>query len=241
MGETIQHLVLVRHGEDEGDVRRAAWKRGELIVPSKKRDLEEITAEGVEQSRQAGLWIQKHVIAVYGLAAFDGCYVSSALRSEQSAVALDLPVAVWQEDHNLDERNRGRIRGLRSEQHRELYPQSFEQMNHDPLHWLPPGGESIMHDVTTRVRQFMENTEGAQTVLAETHRDWIWAAGIILGYTVNSDDIHNGQVIHLTSIDPETGQQATELSWIRSIDPIVVSGPGEWQTMPNRLGAGIAA
>jgi len=241
MGETIQHLVLVRHGEDEGDVRRAAWKRGELISTTKVRELEEVTARGVEQSHRAGLWIQEYIIAAYGLVAFDGCYVSSALRSEQSATALDLAVAVWQEDHSLDERNRGRIRGLRPEQHRGLYPQSFEQMKNDPLHWLPPGGESLVPDVTNRVRQFMENIEGARTVLAETHRDWIWAAGIVLGFTVNTDDIHNGQIIHLTSIDPETGQQASELLWMRSVDPTEVNGSGEWQAMQHAIGVDVAA
>lgn len=241
MGETIKHLVLVRHGEDEGDVRRAAWKRGELVLAAKKRELEEITARGVEQSHKAGIWIQKHVIGAYGLMGFDGCYVSSALRSEQSAVALDLAVAVWQEDHSLDERNRGLVRGLRPEQHREVYPQSFEQMKSDPLHWLPPGGESIMPDVTSRVRQFMENIDGAQTILAETHRDWIWAAGIILGYTIDSDDIHNGQVVHLTSIDPDTGLQASGLSWIRSVDPTTVSGPGEWFALSQNFDVGTVA
>ncbi len=241
MGEAMQHLVLVRHGEDEGDLRRAAWKRGEPVTATKIRKLEEITAGGVEQSHRAGLWIQEHILAAYGLAAFDGCYVSSALRSEQSAVALDLAVAVWQEDHNLDERNRGTIRGLRPEQHETLYPSSFEQMKNNPLHWLPPGGESLVPDVTRRVCQFMENIEGTRTVLAETHRDWIWAAGIVLGFTVDTDHIHNGQIIHFTSIDPSTGQQAPELLWVRSIDPMATDGPGEWRTVQHTIELDAAA
>jgi broad specificity phosphatase PhoE len=241
MGEAIEHLVLIRHGEDEGDVRRAAWRRGELIAATKVREREEITPTGEEQSRRAGLWIQEYVVKAYDLTSFDGCYVSSALRSEQSAAALGLTSAVWQEDHDLDERNRGRIRGLRPEQHRKLYPRSFEQMNESPQQWLPPGGESLVPDVTARVRRFMQNIEGARAVVVETHRDWIWAAGIVLGFAVNTDDIHNGQVIHLTSLNPDTGEQASDLRWIRSIDPAAVTGAGEWQAIPHTLDTDAAA
>lgn len=241
MGETLQHLVLVRHGEDEGDVRRAAWKRGELVAATKRRELEEITSRGIEQNRQAGLWIRKHIIGAYGLIGFDGSYVSSALRSEQSAIALDLAdVAIWQEDYNLDERNRGQIRGLRPEQHRQLYPQSFEQMKRDPLHWWPPGGESIVSGVTARVRRFLENIEGTETALAVTHRDWMWAAQLILERlteaelaVVDTDAIHNAQVVEYSSINPVTGQQAPALMWKRSVDPLVTDGPGEWQLLPR--------
>src|SRR6185437_9435477 len=103
MSDTLRHLVLVRHGESEGDVRRAAWRRGEMVSATKLPEMEEVTARGTDQSHRAGVWIQKHIIDAYGLVAFDGCYVSSALRSEQSAAALDLPIAVWQEDSCLDE------------------------------------------------------------------------------------------------------------------------------------------
>lgn len=44
MGETLKHLVLVRHGEGEGDMRRAAWKRGEEVISTKHPDDEELTA-----------------------------------------------------------------------------------------------------------------------------------------------------------------------------------------------------
>lgn len=240
MGETLQHLILVRHGESEGDVRRAAWKRGEKVAPNKVPEQEEITAKGADQSRYAGLWIQKHIIEAYGLAALDGCYVSSALRSEQSAVALDLPITVWQEDDCLDERNRGRIRGLRPIQHQQVYPESFDQMRVDPLHWIPPDGESLIPDVVARVDQFMNNIEGSRAVLAVTHRDWIWAAQLVLEnlteeelLAVNTDEIHNAHVVEYTSINPATGEQAPVLLWKRSVDPVMSPDSGEWQILPR--------
>ncbi|HEU5004789.1 MAG TPA: phosphoglycerate mutase family protein [Candidatus Saccharimonadales bacterium] len=240
MGEILQHLVLVRHGESEGDVRRSAWRRGNMVPATKKPEQEEITARGAEQSHQAGLWIQKHIVQACGLGAFDGCYVSSALRSEQSAVALDLSIAMWQGDNCLDERNRGKIRGWLSMQHEQAYPDSFRQMKVDPLHWVPPGGESLVPDVVSRVKQFIDNIEGAEAVLAVTHRDWMWAAQLVLEnlseddlLAVNTDEIHNAQVVEYTSINPATGEQAPVLLWKRSVDPTATSDSGAWQILPR--------
>lgn len=174
------------------------------------------------------------------MTAFDGCYVSAALRSEQSAVALDLPVTIWQEDNCLDERNRGHIRGLRPTQHQRVYPGSFEQMRNDPLHWIPPGGESLIPDVVARVARFLDRIEGAQVVLAITHRDWMWAAQLILEnlteeelLAVNTDGIHNAQVVEYSSTNPVTGEQAPILLWKRSVDPVVSLDSGEWQILPR--------
>lgn len=240
MSETLQHLILVRHGESEGDVRRAAFKRGEPFQTTKTPEQEEITARGIEQCRRAGLWIQEHIIEAYGLPGFDGCYVSSALRSEQSAVALDLQVAIWQEDNCLDERDRGLIRGLRKSQHQQLYPESYEQMQRNPLHWIPPGGKSIIPDVSGKVDQFLENIEETRTVLAVTHRDWMWAAQLAIEHlteaemlAVDTDNIHNGQVVEYASVDPFTGRQAPTLLWKRSTDPNTTTGPGEWHILPR--------
>lgn len=54
---TPRHLVLVRHGESEGDVRR------KQKLPALKHPIhEEQTKVGHEQSRAAGSWITKHIL-----------------------------------------------------------------------------------------------------------------------------------------------------------------------------------
>lgn len=89
--------------------------------------------------------------------------------------------------------------------------------------------------VADRARKFLENIEGADTVLAVTHRDWMWAAQLMLERlaevelaAVNTDEIHNAQIVEYTSINPVTGQQAPALLWKRSIDPMAADGPGTW-------------
>jgi broad specificity phosphatase PhoE len=239
MSETLQHLILVRHGESEGDVRRAAWKSGSVIPAAKNPEHEELTVRGEEQSRRAGTWIAKNIIDVYGIEFFDGCFVSSALRSEQSAIAMDLPIAVWQDDKNLDERNRGKVRGLRAEEHKHLFPESYMEMNSSPLHWTPPEGESIIQ-VAAKARKFLDDIEGNRTVLAVTHRDWMWAAMQPLEglsqeelLLVDTNQIHNAQVVHYTSIDPDSGEQAPALLWKRSVDPMRPDEAVSWKYIGN--------
>jgi broad specificity phosphatase PhoE len=240
MSEKLQHLVLVRHGESWGDKRRQAWMDGEDYITDKMPEEEELTPYGEEQCRIAGLWVVKNVIKKYGLPGFDMCLVSSALRSEQSAMAMELDNAVWQEDHCLDERDRGHIRGLRPEQHKRAYPESYKQMKADPLHWAPPGGKAIVPDVVEQARQFLINIEGARSVIAVTHSDWMWGAMVPLEglddnelAAVNTDDIHSTQIFNYSSVNPANGEQALDLTWKLSVDPMRPEASAGWQILPR--------
>lgn len=238
MSESLQHLVLVRHGESEGDVRRAAWKSGQEAQASKLPEDEELTSRGAEQSRKAGLWIIKNILQKHNPSAFDGYFVSTALRSLQSAVAMDLEGAVWQADSRLDERNRGRIRGLHSKTHEQLFPDSFQQMKSDPLHWVPPGpgGEAILPHLVGKFHSFYDDIQDMESAIVVGHRDEMWAAMQPLEclsddelLAVNTNDIHNAQIIQYTSLDPATGEQAPRLLWKRSVNPISPTVQTPWQ------------
>jgi len=234
--ENLQHLVLVRHGEGEGDVRRAAWKKGDNQAGRKSPALEEITDEGVGQCRITGRWVVDNLLNYHGLGNFDGYFVSPALRGRQSAAALGLPSAAWQIDPNLDERNRGIISGLHPKEHQQLYPQSFDEMRNDPLHWRPLGGEALIPDVASTTQRFIAGIKKLRAVIALTHRDRIWVAQLLLEnltetqlLATNSDSIHNGEAIFYTSVDPSTGESAGKLSWKRSFNPSTPNDSQTWQ------------
>lgn len=240
MSETLQHLVLVRHFESEGDARRGAWRRGEPFKTDKLPEEEGLTPHGYIEGPYSGEFVREEVIGKLALHHFDYYFVSSVLRAEQSAGVMDLPDALWQEDPRLNERNRGLVRGLRKEQHKQRYPESYEQMVSDPLHWTPPGGNSIL-DVAELQTDFLEDIKYiARSAIVVGHRDSMWASMMPLEglneaelAAVNTDDIHNGQIWHYTSIHPETGWQAPQLMWKRSIDPIHPETDTGWQTLPN--------
>lgn len=229
------HLILVRHGESEGDLRRAAWKHGDTQQERiKLPEEEELTTKGLEQSRQAGAWIVEHVLAQYGLEEFDGYFVSSSLRSEQSAIALDLPGALWIENTCLDERDRGRIRGLHPNQHKTLFPDSYGQMKRNPVEWVPPDGESIL-DVAKRANHFLQLVKNLGSVLAVTHRDWIWAAQSTIEQLsaselaeVDTDSIHNAHVTHYTTVKPKSPNSRSQNIWKRTASPPFKDGRANW-------------
>lgn len=224
---TPRHLVIVRHGESEGDVRRAFRREGKAYESQKHPADERQTELGNEQSIAAGKWIASYVLENYGIRSFDTYVTSPMVRTKQSAVSLGLSQE-WKEDPLLTERDRGKVQGLTRSEHRSLYPESYEQMNMYPFHWVPPDGESILK-VAGRAARFIEQFKTRRNILVETHRDWMWAAHIPLdgmsideALAVDTDEIHNGQILHYTNVDPQDRRvYGDSFRWKRSVCPWV--------------------
>lgn len=215
-----RHLVLVRHGESEGDIRR---KEGLHAIRHPKD--EEQTETGHDHSQRAGLWIAKYILGVYGFKKFDKYLTSPLVRTRQSAQSLGL-ADNWTEEVRLTERNRGDIQGFTMQQHKDKYPDSYKTMHKYPFHWVPPGGESILA-VSHRFGTLVDELTSLGNVLMMTHRDVIWAAHIPLDGLglddvehLDTNAIENGQVIHYTNINPNSGSvEGTELAWKHAVQP----------------------
>jgi broad specificity phosphatase PhoE len=215
-----RHLILVRHGESEGDVRRKLGTHA-LIHPNDEKQ----TEAGHRQSQLSGRWIAKYIMQVYGFEKFDSCLTSPLIRTKQSAESLGLG-SDWTEEPRLTERNRGDIQGLTKQQHKEKFPDSYQAMLDHPFYWVPPGGESILA-VSHRFGELVNDLTNTNNVLIMTHRDVLWAANVPLDKLaldkiedVDTDSMHNGQVIHYTNINPISGAvEGTYLAWKRSINP----------------------
>lgn len=220
--ETLRprHLVLVRHGESEGDVRR---KMGAKAFKHPKDEHQ--TQTGNEQSRAAGLWIAKYIMQTYGFEDFDTYLTSPLVRTKQSAESLSLSDN-WIEEPRLTERDRGDIQGITKQQHKEKYPDSYQKMLDHPFHWVPPGGESILA-VSYRFGELIGDLEDVDTVLMMTHRDVMWAAHVPLDRLaldavehLDTNSIHNGQVFHYTNINPHSGAiEGPDVAWKRCVNP----------------------
>lgn len=218
-----RHVVFVRHGESEGDVRR---KNGMQATRHPKD--EEQTKLGHEQSVAAGQWIVKYVLEHYGIT-FDTYLTSPLIRTQQSAQSLGISDK-WQAEPRLAERNRGDIQGLTKQQHQQRYPDSYLQMLEHPFHWVPPGGESILR-VSDRLGELVNEFDKTSNYLLMTHRDIMWAAhvpidGVGLGEIVQVDTnvIGNGHIFHYTNVNPYNGSVVSdELLWKQSVDPLNTS------------------
>lgn len=252
-----KHLVLVRHGESEGNFVRSAYKQGDnsyITASFRSRPGHEwrLTAKGAEQAQAAGRWIQQHIVGTYGLSGFNRYLFSPHRRTRETAAYLGLPNAQWRLNRLLREREWGELQGLVEPEHKKQYPINYAWMQADPMHWAPPGGESISQVADNRVRELFDtlhrdhDEKGVEAVIGVTHGEWLWATRLVLDYMSNEDyevaegdkaqKIHNCQVVHYTRINPEDGTVAPYLRWRRSVWPWKhPDAQGEWQESHRTL------
>lgn len=207
-----RHLVVVRHGESEGDVWRAARKIG-LLTYSIVRDpsQHELTKRGREQMAAVGGWLVRNVMEPCGISSFDFYANSPLLRARQSAESLEMGEN-WQSEPLLSDRDRGRFK-MPPDEHKARFPKSYNRMMKDPLNWKPPGGRTIASMISNEISSFEEMIEDYQFVLAVTHREWAWGSLVkFAGFShdeagrYNTDQIKNGQTFEFTNLDPVSGE-----------------------------------
>lgn len=228
-------LVLVRHGESEGNIATNAASQGDhryytdafMTTPGHQWRL---TETGREQAAIMGAWIQDHVAP-----RFDRYYVSPYVRTRETAGCLQLAAASWRPNRALRERDWGDIGSMRKDDFESdpMYKASFWMQKNDPLYWVAPGGESIAQVAEDRVRNILntlhrENT--GQKVVAVTHGEAMWAFRLVLERLNDeefalldkdkSEKIHNCEALHYSRLNPETGEQAPRLTWMRRSRPV---------------------
>lgn len=228
-----KHLVLVRHGESEGDVRRAMANQPLSNKLNKHPRDEAQTKFGHEQSAIAGRWIAKFILQMYQLKSFDWQFVSPLLRTKQSADSMNLNND-WQIDYRLSERDRGLVQGMTKREHQKQFPKSYQQMLDHPFYWKPPEGESLLK-VATRFNSLVDDFISSEIISAVlmTHRDVLWASLLPIDgldidevENVNTDTLLNGHVLHYTNINPMTNNlESSNLVWKRSCTP--------WKSQPK--------
>lgn len=250
-GDMPVDLVFIRHGRSEGNEAREQSKQGDnrAYTPEFRARLNRewrLTDLGVAQARAAGRWVRRHIAPPY-----HRCYTSEYVRARETAAHLRLPEACWVQDILLRERSWGRADFVMPESERyELFAAELSARRQDPCYWRPPEGESLA-EVCLRVERVLDRVRGRPpggNCIVVTHEDAMWAARFVLeGLTQEqwrglllSDDpcdkIHNGQVLHYSRRDPETGSCSDMLEWMRSVCPWDPSGSrDEWRRIqrPN--------
>lgn len=258
-------LVLVRHGEAEGNVVREQARHGDesgyterfVTTPGRRWQL---TDAGRRQARCAGAWIRAEFDG------FDRFYASPFTRTKQTATQLALRWAVddqpgrggprWYLNRSLRERDWGDIGSIPRKEFsdRPEYALNAQRQRSDPLYWVPPGGESIAQVAENRVRNFLDTLHrelGGERVLAVTHGEFIWATRLVLErldddefVRLTDDDsqrIGNCEIVHYTRRDPSTGAISDRLEWLRRSRPVGDHAAGwqmqvgEWRRMEYRL------
>jgi len=236
---TPRHLVFIRHGESEGDVRRKAISAG-LDYPLQKHPKDELqTEKGHLQSKAAGECVLNNIIKQYNIGDFDEYRVSPLRRTVLSAYSTGLSEN-WINDDLLCERDRGVIQGLTKSQHKNMFPKSYDQMINQPFHWTPPKGESILR-VAHRIGNLISTLDTTKNYLFMTHRDVMWACQMPIEHksldemeSINTDEIDNGYIMHYTNVNPTSGRaNTTSICWKRTINPSLPNQQSDWLPVAN--------
>lgn len=166
-------LILVRHGQSEGNVAAEAAQRDDLEridVPARDPDVT-LSETGREQAAAVGKWL-----AALSEDERPEVVWTSPYRRARETAEIALEVAGLEIDWRVDERLRDRDMGvtdkLTAAGIRAAYPEEADRRDWlGKFYYRPLGGESWA-DVTFRVRAVLTdlaNTEKHQRVLVSSH------------------------------------------------------------------------
>lgn len=166
----VTRLLLIRHGESEGNVAASEAERaGSPVIALDIRDADvELSPVGREQAEALGTWLRSVADDV------DEYWVSPYRRARQTlAIALnDVPAASQAlVDERLRDRELGILDLLTWQGVQELHPEEAARRRHlGKFSHRPPGGESWA-DVALRLRSFFRDAldRPAPTVVVVAH------------------------------------------------------------------------
>lgn len=226
-------LLLVRHGESEGNVAAKQSRLGDhsYFTPEFKARHSSswrLTDRGVEQARAAGSWIRTN-----GGLSFDRYYTSEYVRAQETAALLELPDAIWYREYYLRERDWGELDRISFQERSERFAAALERREIDGFYWKPPNGESLP-DLSLRIDRVLSTLArecAEKRVIIVCHGEVMWIFRVRLERmsqrrfgeldlsTDPLDRIHNCQILHYTRANPDTGEIRPYFDWMRSVCP----------------------
>lgn len=234
-------IVLVRHGESEGNLAQKRSKMGDQSdwTPTFKNRHTcdyRLTDKGRLQAKLAGDYLKEHFNP------FDKFFVSEYARAMETAALLDLPNAHWVCDFYLRERDKGVLGGHSYKDRSKKFADELNRRYKDSFYWAPPGGESIANSCirVDRILSQLQETCSGFSVILVCHGNIMTAFRIRLERMKQADfrstiddpkeTIYNCQIIHYSRRDPWTGEVHPEMNWMRSICPWDLSmSTNEWK------------
>lgn len=229
----LADLVLIRHGESEGNVARQRSLQGDHSLfygefLHRHSCNWRLTDRGRQQATAAGDWLRKN-----GLIHFDRLLVSEYLRAMETAARIELPDAKWFAEMLIRERDWGQM-DLMSEHDRMIKMQDeLKRRDLDRFYYAPPGGESLaaVAQRADRLLCVLHRECADKKAIVVCHGEVMWAMRTRIermsqdtfrelqesGQMV--DQIHNGHILHYTRRNPQTGEMAPYFTHLRSVCP----------------------
>lgn len=228
-------LVLIRHGQSEGNAAKRLSEKGDDTGYAALKDRHtrsyRLSQKGREQAKQAGEWL-KHEFYDSGKG-FDRYFTSEYVRAMETAALLGLLNASWYRNFYLTERDWGDLELLTEVERHERFGDAMRMRKIEPFFWRPPNGESFAELCLRldRVLQTLHREHSNMRVLLVCHGEVMRAFRVLIERMSQqtfkeqylSKDVehrvHNCEIMHYTRKDPETGEIATHADWMRRIRP----------------------
>ncbi|KAF8822330.1 phosphoglycerate mutase family protein [Cardiosporidium cionae] len=220
-------LVLVRHGQSEGNLAQRLSRQGNSSsiwkgdFRERHNSLYRLTDRGRWQANIAGEWIRCNISTV-----FDKYFTSEYIRAMETAAMLNLPNARWATETYLRERDRGVLANKSHVEREKHFSEELRRKRRDDFYWQPSGGESIAN-LCLRVDRVMEilceNCSGLRVIIV-CHGGVMKSFRALIerrhnrGFSIR-DKIHNCQIFWYTRRDPATGVIASKYNWMQSVCP----------------------
>lgn len=244
-------LILVRHGESEGNLANKASKIGDnsFFTPEflnrHSRDFR-LTDKGIEQAKSAGEWLKTNTQMP-----FDRFYVSDYIRAKETAFYLNLPEAEWRVEYQLRERDKALMDNCPADEQKKLF--EMEQKQYDMNRFLayPAGGGESIPMLCLRLKaDFLSHLArecSDMRVVVVCHGHVMRALQlelenlghddfIRLDSSENPEDkIYNCQILWYTRQNPAFGKIASShLTAVRSISPSGQKGDYGWRQIARK-------
>lgn len=236
-------LVLVRHGESEGNAANTRSRKGDhsAFTPefvARHSSSWRLTDKGIWQIQISGQWIREDFPLL-----FDRYYVSEYARALETAANLQLPGASWYIEPYLRERDYGELDVMADDERKKNYQEYLEQRKRNPFFSIPPNGESMV-TVCLRIDRMLNTLHrecSDKSVIIVCHGEVINAFRIrlermteeVYKTLMDSDDpndrVYNGQIFHYTRRSPITDKLALHANWVRTVRPFGPSFPSGWR------------
>eukprot|EP01094_Clydonella_sp_ATCC50884_P018419 TRINITY_DN3406_c1_g1_i1.p1 TRINITY_DN3406_c1_g1~~TRINITY_DN3406_c1_g1_i1.p1 ORF type:complete len:316 (-),score=96.65 TRINITY_DN3406_c1_g1_i1:602-1474(-) len=238
-------LVLVRHGESEGNVAQARSRAGDNSAWTEEFKARHtckyrLTDTGRAQARVAGDWVRKHITD-----RFDRYYCSEFARAKETAALMEMPDSRWILDFYLRERDKGVLGGHSHAERGELYEDEMRFRKTDALYWCPPGGESVANAClrVDEVLKELDQRSSGLRVLIVCH------GNIMAGFRIRIEEltqeqyydmeerasndpaekVQNGGILWYSRRNPNTGEVEPEFRWLRRVCPWKRSWTHGWE------------
>lgn len=239
-------IVLVRHGQSEGNAIRRLSEAGDHsaftdALKNKHSASLRLTELGRRQASLAGAFLREEFFK--NSEGFGRYIVSEYARAMETAALLQLPNARWFCDFYLVERDWGELDICSEEEREKKFGASLHLRKVEPFFWRPPGGETFAELCLRidRVLYTLHRECSEKRVLIVCHGEVMWAFMLriermsqtrfreLYSSRKNGDRIFTCQIIHYTRRDPSDDTRVTPyVNWVRFIrpteEPMIKSG-----------------